>query len=92
MTKKERSYLPKYIMLSDTYPGEPKMMRKRGFPAVLRFHKANQANNPQKYMHSEIMLYRPASEEIDPAQVETQYDEMLGDDFDIVKSQVMKHL
>ena len=45
-------------------------------------------------MHSEIMLYRPVSEEIDPAQVETQYDEMLGDErtVDIVKTQVMKHL
>ena len=81
-------------MLSDTYPGEPKMMRKRGFPAVLRFHKANQANNPQKYMHSEIMLYRPVSEEIDPTQVESQYEEMFRDKrkVDIMKSQVMKHL
>ena len=45
-------------------------------------------------MHSELMLYRPITEEIDTTQVEAQYDEMYGDRWkvNLGKSQVMKHL
>ena len=91
---KEGKKLPEYIKLDDPYPGEPHLMRRRNFPAVLRFHKTNQGNNPQKYMHSELMLYRPISEEIDTTHVEAQYDEMYGDrrKVNLVKSQVMQHL
>ena len=86
--------LPDYIVLSDPYPGEPHLMRRRRFPAVLRFNKINQGNNPHKYMLGELMLYRPVSEEINIEKVESQYDETYKDKrrVDIVKSQVMKHL
>ena len=86
--------LPEYIILRDPYPGEPQMMKKRNFPAVLRFIKTNKGNNPQKYMLSELMLYRPTATEIDIDQVESLYEEMYQDKrkVDIVKSQVMEHL
>ena len=38
---KQGTKLPEYIILNDPYPGEPHMMRKRNFPAVLRFNKTN---------------------------------------------------
>jgi hypothetical protein len=55
---KEGTKLPEYIILSNPYPGEPRMMRKRNSPAVLRFNMINKGNNPQKYMLSKLMLYR----------------------------------
>ena len=68
--------LPEYIVLSNPYPGEPHMMKKRRFPAVLRFNKTNPGNNPKKYMLGELMLYKPVTEEIQIDQVEVLYDEM----------------
>ena len=69
-------------------------MVKRSHPAVLRFNKANRQNNPQKFILSELMLYRPVQEEIDPEKAETMYEEMHEGKrkADIVKSQVMEHL
>ena len=91
---KNGTKLPDYIVLSDPYPGEPRMMQKRNFPAVLRFNKTNKGNNPQRYMLSELMLYRPTSAEIEMDQVEALYGEMYNGKrkVDIVKSQVMEHL
>ena len=45
-------------------------------------------------MLSELMLYRPITEEIDKDQVESLYDDMHGDErkVNIVKTQVMEHL
>ena len=71
--------LPEYIELDDPYPGEPRFMKKRAFPAVLRFNKTNRDNNPRKYMLSELMLYKPVTEEIDADKVEELYDEMYND-------------
>ena len=51
--------LPEVISLQYTYPKESKYMTKRSFPAVLRFHKVNKNNNPEKYMLNELMLYKP---------------------------------
>jgi hypothetical protein len=91
---KNGAKVPDYIVLSDPYPGEPRMMQKRNFPAVLRFNKTNRGNNPQRYMLSELMLYRPTSKEIEMDQVEALYGEMHTDKrkVEIVKSQVMEHL
>ena len=86
--------IPEYIRLSDPYPGEARMMRKRKFPAVLRFNKTNRDNNPQKFMLGELMLYRPTNKEVDVDQIETLYEETSGEKrkVDIVKSKVMEHL
>ena len=86
--------LPKYIELSNPYPGEPKMMIKRNLPAVLRYNKINKDNNPKKYLVAELMLYKPVQMEIDVDQAETMYDEIYQDKrkVDIVKAQVMEHL
>ena len=86
--------LPEYIKLSELYPGESCMMKKRNYPAVLRFNKTNKDNNPQKFMLSELMLYRPVQEEIDIDTAEAMYDEMYDGKrkCDLVKAQVMEHL
>ena len=86
--------IPECIVLKDPYPGEPRMMIKRKFPAVLRYNKTKRDNNPQKYMLGELMLYRPTNKEVDVDQVELQYDDMHGEKrkVDIVKSKVMEHL
>ena len=69
-------------------------MKKRQFPAVLRFSKTNKDNNPKKYMLSELMLYKPVAEEIDIDNVEALYNEMHNEErkIKIVKTQVMEHL
>ena len=87
-----RTKLLNKILLSDPFPGEARVMRKR--QSVLRFNKTNFENNPEKYMTSEVMLYRPVTGEIDNDNVKQLYDEKYGSKIkvDIVKSQVMKHL
>ena len=55
--------LPKYIKLKETFPGEAPFMRKRNYPAVLRFHKFKQDTNPMEYFFSEALLYKPFSNE-----------------------------
>ena len=89
---KKSQPLPEYIVLSDPYPGEPQTIRRRGFPAVLRFNKINQGNNPKNYRLGELMLYRPVTEELKMDKVESLYDEKHNDKrrVDIVKSQLMK--
>ena len=91
---KRGNKIPECIKLTDPYPGESGMMMKRKFPAVLRYNKTNRDNNPQKYMLGELMLYRPTNREIDVDQIESLYEEMIGDKrkVDIVKSKVMEHL
>ena len=70
------------------------MMEERNYPAVLRFNKTNKDNNPQKFILSELMLYRPVQEEIDVDNAEATYDEMYTGQrkCDLVKAQVMEHL
>ena len=86
--------LPMLIELSNPFPREPKMMRKRLYPAVLRFNKPKRDNNPYEYMLNELMLYRPFREEYAMDEVEKLYNEKRGDQrkVDIVKNQVMEYL
>ena len=86
--------LPDYIQLSELYPGESSMMVKRNYPAVLRFNKTNKDNNPQKFLLSELMLYRPVQAEIDVDHAEAMYEETYDGKrkCELVKSQVMEHL
>ena len=86
--------LPKVIEINDPYPGEPKYMRKRKGPAVLRFHKNSKDNQFEKWMLNELMLYTPFREadldeyENNTAEVYKQKENWIR----IVKSKVMEHL
>ena len=51
--------LPKLIEIKDPYPGEPKWMRKRKGPAVIRYHKSNKDKEYENWMLKELMLYTP---------------------------------
>ena len=51
--------LPDYIEIENPFPGEPQFMRKRRFPAVLRFHKQKQSVDPAAYFFAEALLYTP---------------------------------
>ena len=72
-------------------------MRKRGFPSVLRFHKVNKDNNPDKYMLHELMLYKPFRY-ISTLMTNTleQYEEKDPETgrrkVDLIKAQIMEHL
>ena len=41
--------LPDMIEISDTYPGEPKFLRKRRHPKALRFYKVKRDSNPSRF-------------------------------------------
>ena len=92
--KKKRTKLPRFIELSNPYPGEPKMMILRSQPAVLRYNKPNRDKNPKKYLLNEIMLYRPLKEEVNIEEAEALYNETFENKrkVDLVKVQVMEHL
>ena len=55
---KKGGKLPEIIRLSGLFPGESSIMVKRSYPAVLRLNKTNRQNNPQKFMLSELILYK----------------------------------
>ena len=55
--------LPNMIKLMPKYPGENNVMRKRRFPAAIRFHKKRQDIDPHKYFLAELMLYYPFRDE-----------------------------
>ena len=55
--------LPTPIELNDPYPGEPKWMRKRKHPAVLRHHKIKKERDYEMWMLNELMLYTPYRKE-----------------------------
>ena len=55
--------LPKYIKLKFSFPGEAPYMKKRKYPAVLRFHKFKQDTNPLEFFYSESLLYKPFKSE-----------------------------
>jgi hypothetical protein len=86
--------LPKLIEISDPYPGEPKWMRKRKGPAVIRYHKANRDNQYERWMLNELMLYTPYREadlddyENNTAEMYKQKESWIIS----VKSKVMEHL
>ena len=89
--------LPDVDTLQWTYPKETKHMRKRRFPAVIRFHKVNRDRDPDKYMLNELMLYTPYRD-IKELQKDTlekfqEKDPVTGKSkIKIVKEQVMEHL
>ena len=74
-TQTKRYKLPEFIELTHTYPGEPKRMRKRSYPAVLRFNKPNRDKDPLKYMLNELMLYKAFFNESELENVEELYNE-----------------
>ena len=56
---KKTKDLPNRFDLSEPYAGEPKQMKKRKIPAILRFYKANAERNPFKYFLQELILFVP---------------------------------
>ena len=90
---RKRDKLPNYLKLRDVYPGEPPFMKKRRFPAVLRFHKFKIDTHPQEYFFSEALLYRPFKKEEDILDdLETMDAAELNEEIQCVKGQVMEHL
>ena len=68
-------------------------MKKRKFPAVLRFHKYKIDTHPQEYFFSESLLYKPFSKEqdiLDDIQIKDAAE--LNEEIQCVKEQVMEHL
>ena len=53
--------LPKYFKLDPCYPGEPKYMKLRSYPAAMRRHKIKSQNH--EYFYSELLLYSPFYDE-----------------------------
>ena len=86
--------LKKFISLKNPKPGECSEMRKRSYPAALRFHKVKEAKNPEKFMLHELMLYSPHREEFEMEEVIEKYNELHNEKrkVDTVKSQVMEYL
>ena len=89
--------IPNFIKLKDPPPKENPIMRKRSFPAALRFHKPKEEQNPHKYFLSELMLYIPFRDE--EAEFKPNNPEFLEEMYmknkekiQKVKSKVMEHL
>ena len=93
---KKTPKLPDYIKIQNPYPGEPPLMKKRKFPAVLRFHKFKQEKNLKEFQFSEALLYMPFLKEED---LQTEIENLDSNSSVIfenriqcVKKQVMEHL
>ena len=88
--------LPKYIKLKYTFPGEAPYMRKRNYPAVLRFHKFKQDTNPLEYFFSEALLYKPflSEKELEASieNLDTSYLAAHNSQIRCVKEQTMEFL
>ena len=87
--------LPKFFKLKTVNLGEPPFMIKRKFPAVARFHKYKESNNPHKYYFSELLLYLPHFDEseifpYDEIACTNLYMEKINE-ITTVKNQVMEH-
>ena len=85
------------MKLLPKYPGENNIMRKRRFPAAIRFNKKRQDVDTHKYFLSELMLYYPFRDEIkdlhsDNAELCAQLYQKEIDNIKKVKMQVMEHL
>ena len=86
--------LPMIILIQNPSPGEPKWMRKRTTPAVLRYHKSNKDNQFERWMLKELMLYTPFRIQ-DLEDYETKTAEIYEKKriwIQTVKSKVMEHL
>ena len=94
LSKAKKFELPKEITLQPSFQGENPMMRRRQFPAALRFHKKYKATDPLRFMFSEVMLYYPHKQEFEIDEAPTFYEESFDGKrkVDIVKSQVMEFL
>jgi hypothetical protein len=77
--------LPEYIELDDPYPGEPPLMRKRSFPAVLRFHKFKASVEPDDYWFAEALLYTPFRSE---EELEERVAEAAKDGYTLLNEQI----
>ena len=85
--------LPDYLKLGDVYPGEPPLMKRRRFPAVLRFHKFKIDTHPKEYFFSEALLYKPFKKEQDILDdIENVDVSDYTEQIQCVKEQVMEHL
>ena len=88
--------LPDEIPLSYVYPGEPPIMKKRKFPAVLRFHKFKLNTHPKEYFFSEALLFKPFHNEEELENITDNLNENnskeLSDKITCVKQQVMEFL
>ena len=58
-SEQKKTPLPPYIKIDNPFPGEPPLMRKRNKPAVVRFHKHKQSDDPAEYFFAEALLYTP---------------------------------
>ena len=92
--KFQRHKLPQEITLTKSFPGENPVMRKRNFPAALRFHKKYKATDPVRYMFSEVILYFPHKTEMTLEDAPDFFEESFEGErkVDIIKSQVMEYL
>ena len=92
---KENQHLPMVIKIKDPLPDELPFLRKRKYPAVLRFNKSNRYNKPARFFQGEIMLYCPDWTEdlftMSEDEVLKLY-EKKKNSIDLVKKQVMEHL
>ena len=88
--------LPDYIKLEDVYPGEPPFMKKRQFPAVLRYHKFKIDTHPNDFLFSEALLYKPFKKEediqVDIDNLDDARSKEYNDQIQCVKEQVMEFL
>ena len=91
---KTKICLPPQISLSNVFPGEAAVMKKRQFPAALRFHKKYSSTDSLRYMFSEVILYYPHNEEIKLEDSASLYEETFCGErkVDIIKKQVMENL
>ena len=94
---KPQTLLPDFIKLIPKYPGENNIMKKRRFPAAVRFHKKRQDKDPHKFVLSELFLYYPfRNEKLDlHTEDEEQCAKLYQQQFDNickVKKKVMEHL
>ena len=94
---KKKTPLPERMLLLPKYPGENNIMRKRRFPAAIRFNKKRQDLDPHKYFLSELMLYYPFRDEKKDlySDNETLCANLYQEQFENIKKvkmQVMEHL
>ena len=86
--------LPDYIAINNLFPGEPPFMKKRSKPAVLRFHKIKQSDDPAAYFFAEALLYTSfrSEEELENRVIAAAAHDgygSLADHIQIVKSKVI---
>ena len=93
---KKKTKIPQLFKLDNPRQGEPPFMKKRNYPAVLRFHKFRASSEPDDYYFAEALLYTPfrSEEELEKRVEDAAKDGylQLSEQIIAVKSQVMEHL